>query len=290
MSGSLASATSAVHRRVRELVPDVVHAHSSWAGVYARLFPVAVPVVYEPHCYKFDDGAAPPLLRLAFREVEQLLVSRTAITVVLSPHEDALAKGLSSEGHRVFVPNVASVTPGPRHPSTDFNIGERVIMIGRISRQKDPGYFARIARVVSRQWRDVEFVWIGDGRAADRRRLENSGVHVTGWLDESSLEVELSKPAVYLHTAAYEGFPLSILDAAAFEHPILARRIDAFNGLDLPFTADEDEAAAMIVDVLSRGDTFGRAVDAARMLNKSMNAASQAQALRSLYKPFREGA
>ena len=39
----------------RQVNPDIVHAHSSWAGVYARVGVFGRPVVYEPHCFKFDD-------------------------------------------------------------------------------------------------------------------------------------------------------------------------------------------------------------------------------------------
>src|SRR5690606_15440145 len=33
---------------------DVVHAHSSWAGLYRRVLRLPVPVDYPPHCYWFE--------------------------------------------------------------------------------------------------------------------------------------------------------------------------------------------------------------------------------------------
>ena len=62
----------------RQVNPDIVHAHSSWAGVYARVGVFGRPVVYEPHCFKFDDPSLRRPVSGAFRLAERLLMARTA--------------------------------------------------------------------------------------------------------------------------------------------------------------------------------------------------------------------
>jgi hypothetical protein len=44
-----------VRRWVRELRPDIIHAHSTYAGLYVRLFvrAPAATLVYTPHAYPF---------------------------------------------------------------------------------------------------------------------------------------------------------------------------------------------------------------------------------------------
>src|SRR5688500_621544 len=41
----------ALRRLIGILQPDVVHAHSSWAGIYTRVIGAGRPVVYRRHCY-----------------------------------------------------------------------------------------------------------------------------------------------------------------------------------------------------------------------------------------------
>lgn len=286
LPSSFLGRVNSVHSRVHDLAPDVVHAHSSWAGVYARARKPEAPVVYQPHCYKFDDPDAHPLLRRFYRFAEKRLTGRTAAVAVLTPHEQRLAEGLSRTTPTRVVPNVPSI-----RPDDDALVppGPRVVMIGRLSRQKDPRHFLEVSRR-TRARIDAEFVWIGDGDESVRRELESEGVQVTGWLDRAELHAQLRVPGVYYHSARYEGFPLSILDAAAFGLPIVARRIDALEGFAISQVDDADEATERIVELLeNRDEAVAHADDERRRLLAVMTDDRQADALDALYKEVSRG-
>ena len=213
----------AVRDEVRRLRPDVVHAHSSWAGVYTRVLPVDAPVVYEPHCFKFDDPSLGPLIAAAFRTAERVLTPRTRRFGTLSPHEDALVRSLSRRALTVRIPNVPTV-PMSEKPGDLAAAARKAVMIGRIAPQKDPAFFAEVAQVLRNAPAPLEPVWVGDGDEQATALLRAAGVRVTGWLQPAQIAEELDG-AVYVHSARYEGFPLSVLDAAARHIPIVARRI-----------------------------------------------------------------
>ena len=277
---------SCVRKHTLRLRPDLVHAHSSWAGVYTRTFKLPAPVVYQPHCYKFDDPFSPSALRSFYRAAETLLSRNTAAVAVLSPHENRLAQKLSPTTPTYYVPNVPSVRPR-RSPSSDGPA--RVYMIGRLSQQKDPGHFRDVAIRV-RKSSDAEFVWIGDGDSRARQDLEANGVTVTGWLDRDGMDEWLTKPGIYYHSAGYEGFPLSILDAAAFGHPIIARKIDALADLSIPQFSNADAAAQALIRLLEGDEEHLTAARRARdeILN-SMTEMRQASALEALYREVTRG-
>lgn len=277
------SAISRVRTAVEDVQPDLVYAHSSWAGVFTRAVPLPAPVVYAPHCYKFDDVSQPSAVRAAFRLAERVLAPRAARTVVLSPHEEALARSLGPSVVTHYVPNIATLSPDARNLATGFKTGNDVIMIGRLSNQKDPTFFAEVARIVRAQRPDVAFRWIGDGEDDRRAILEDAGVEVTGWVNGEALAAELARPSLYFHTAIYEGFPLSILDAAAFEHPVAARSIPAFDGLSIPEAKAADDAAALVLDILAGGASLERATEASMLLNATMNDEAQRAALYRLF-------
>jgi glycosyltransferase involved in cell wall biosynthesis len=275
----------AVRNAIATIEPDVVHAHSSFAGVYTRILPSRVPVIYQPHCYKFDDTSTSPVSRTIYRVAERALARQTDTVVVLSAHEDQLASELRSNTRRHFVPNVATVEQqGDRWIS--FTRTNDVAMIGRLSSQKDPDYFIRVARDVVARRPETRFTWIGGGDGVDVERMQRAGVRVTGWLGEQALRAELAKPIIYFHSARYEGFPLSVLDAAAYQHPIVVRRIPAFDNANLLQVSTVEEAARTLVEVLDGGPSRALANEGSRSIAETMNPAVQRAALYELYAQY----
>lgn len=271
---------AAVRLAVNRLSPDFVHAHSSWGGLYTRLRSLGVPVIYEPHCYKFDDPTASALLRWTVRMVEARLLKQTRTTVVLSAREERLTRRLKPNARTDFVPNVASLDRNFTIDRTlPTNSRPTVVMVGRISKQKDPEFFARVAELVRQSLPGARFVWIGTG---DQACLP-SFVEVTGWVTPVELASLLDDDVVYFHSAAYEGFPVSVLDAAARGVPIIVRRIPAFEGTPLVQREGEQDVAAALVQVLRGGPLRAQALEASRLLTDAMSPGARRAALENLY-------
>ena len=52
-------AVAGLHDLVRTLRPDRVHAHSSYAGLLARVVDPGAEVLYSPHCFAFERRDLP---------------------------------------------------------------------------------------------------------------------------------------------------------------------------------------------------------------------------------------
>lgn len=270
---------------VKQLDVDIVHAHSSWAGVYTRLFSSSRPLVYEPHCFKFDDPSLSSLKRFVFRTAEKILSRNTSVFGVLTEHEKELVRGLASRIPTVVIPNVATIT---QDQFCDMELSSnriRVVMIGRLAPQKDPRFFMRtIASLRSISATPVEAVWIGDGDSVYKDELHEAGIDVTGWLESDRVADELLRSTIYLHTASYEGFPLSVLDAATAQTPIIARRIPAFEHTTLIQADTEAELASLIVEITSEPTHLDAAKTRGDELLSTMNLSQLTNALSVLYK------
>lgn len=267
---------------VRKVKPDVVHAHSSWAGFYSRVLPSKAPIIYEPHCFVFDDPQRSTLARAAYRLAESILSWNTKLTVVLSSHEQRLARGLRPRNPTRFLPNVASLENDGSKPPLSSN---RVVMIGRIVPQKDPQFFADVARLVKSRGFAAEFVWIGDGDDIElRRRLEDHNVRITGWLDKQSLGQSLLDSSIYLHSASYEGFPLSVLDAAALGLPVVVRDLSCFEETGLETIRTAPEAADKVIELLSSASEREKSVALSHEVTKTMNIDAHLSALTGIYR------
>ncbi|TAM70040.1 MAG: glycosyltransferase [Microbacteriaceae bacterium] len=214
-----------LNRVASELRPEVVHAHSSWAGLYSRVVGLPCSTIYEPHAYAFESASK--LKRGLFYLAERILATRADAVVALSPREAGLARKLNPRAKIVLVPNVATIEPPPGPAVSRLRT---VVMVGRLTPQKDPGYFSKLSRLVHERDDSIAFRWIGGGDPSLTTGLEGADVTVTGWLDDDQLRQELSTAGLYVHTALYEGFPLSVLDAASCGVPIIARAIPAFDG------------------------------------------------------------
>ncbi|MFI6881631.1 glycosyltransferase [Streptosporangium canum] len=247
----------------RETRPDIVHAHSSYAGFYVRSCP-PVPkerIIYTPHCYAFERTDVGLPIRYGFRLAEALLAPRTGVVAAVSPREAELAVRLRGGQRVVYVPNVVpDVPPAPAARGRSEFVA---ISVGRICAQKDPAFLASAARSSDPSTR---WVWIGDGDPALRRVLEDAGVVVTGWLAREQVLALLGTADVYVHTASWEGAPVSVLEAVGAGLPVVARDIPALRSLGVPdLVATPAECARAVRDLrddLRREEAGRRLADA----------------------------
>jgi glycosyltransferase involved in cell wall biosynthesis len=233
-------------RRVREVVaelrPDVVHAHSSHGGLYARLGigRFEHPLVYTPHCYAFERRDVSATARAAFRMAEALLAVNTTAFAACSRREVELSRWPTRRAPRVLVPNIAPAVPqGLRAPSPEA----LVVGGGRLSPQKDPGFFLEVIRRLRQHRPELRALWLGDdddtvaqGTVPRRRDLEAAGVAVSGWLPREATQRLLGTARVYLHSARWEGFPLMVAEAAALRVPTFVRELPSFTGVPRALT------------------------------------------------------
>jgi glycosyltransferase involved in cell wall biosynthesis len=230
--------------------PALIHAHSSKAGAYVRLAvrKSAFPVVYSPHCYAFERLDVSWELRQLFRAVEWLLSFNTTGYATCSVREADLCRWPLTQPTTVVVPNVAPVDrPVECQTARRSETGLRIAGNGRLGKQKDPIFFADAFASAARVVPNIKAVWIGDG---DRRlvdQLRERGVQVTGWLPRSAALEVLTTCDVYLHTALWEGFPISILEASAAGLPVVARDRPYLQGVDMPIVIDRPEQLAEVV-------------------------------------------
>ncbi|AXE39860.1 glycosyltransferase [Acidipropionibacterium virtanenii] len=237
-----------IERLCKKLSPSLVHAHSSYAGIYTRLSRIGVPVVYTPHCFAFErrDVAAP--VRAMLWLIERGLAVKTSVVAACSYREARLARQMSKSVE--LVPNVG------RFESVDFTrSGEephetaaRVVFLGRLSAQKDPRFAMEMVRDLRRIVADgVDAEWIGDGRQEIRHELADAGIRVSGWMDADDVSAELASCSIYVHTGAWEGFPMAILEASQLGRPIAARAIPAMERMPQDYLGDSPSQLARIV-------------------------------------------
>lgn len=260
--GGLLGFYRVVQRAVRYTRPDVVHLHSSFAGAARGFLPVGTRIVYSPHCFAFErtDVAAP--VRWGFAALEFALARRPQTTLSVSPYEAILSRSLSRSNPVVVAPNPSPLAePSAAEPgfAEPVEAPTTVTMTGRLHSQKSPELFAEVAHLC--QDDGIDFTWIGDGAGEVPDMMRASGVTVSGWRAPEEVRTLLTNSSLYLHTAAWEGGPVSAIEAASLGVPVISRSIPSMRSLGYATAGDTARELADAVRRFSRDGDYRRHVE-----------------------------
>ena len=271
-----------IRRAVRSVSPNVVHVHSSWAGFWARLALANSPLVYQPHGLASEGYGSTRSLRFIYSAVEKALAPKTEAFIALSDREHAVLSKIARGRTVHLIENTASLPEAQRDrwaPPRIPTFG----MMGRIFPQKDPEFFRQFADAYNELHPPANFVWIGDGDVRIRSELEAAGIRVTGWLSADEVARELSQLSIYVHTSLYEGYSLSILDAALVGVPILLRDVPSSAGIELAMFTSVSEAVDLAARAVGSMDRLGKLHESSAALTDGHTSAKQREQLMHIY-------
>lgn len=273
-----------LYRHIETLNPEVIHLHSTFAGVIGRILPFPRDrIVYTPHGYSFlrRDGYG---LRGFYYFVEYVLSFRTRFLAACSTDELARSRALFPNRKLVELVNISEIECQKVRPLELYSSINRptIGMLGRVCQQKGVDFFLD---VVGELGESYEFVWIGGGDATLVSRLSEAGVTVTGWLSRSAALERLSSIDLYLHCAAWDGFPISVLEAAHIGLPILLRKISPFDAENLTSYSSPHEVAEEIRSLFITPSTWKSASNAESIRNYH-SAPRLADSIDQLYSKF----
>jgi hypothetical protein len=207
---------------IGEIKPDIVHLHSSKAGILGRIACFLLfrktKVFYSPHGYSFLQTSISNNRKKAYRFIEknsQRLFGGT--TVACGDTEYVIGKKI---GKSVLIRNGIVLSSIAQHATSSINNILTIGILGRITDARNPELFNEIAILFP----EFNFVWIGDGEL--RPLLTSSNIKITGWyMDRTAALQELAKIDVYLQTSLWEGLPIALLEAMALKKPIIATNV-----------------------------------------------------------------
>jgi glycosyltransferase involved in cell wall biosynthesis len=235
--------------------PDVIHLHSSFAGLIGAVtLRGLAPTVYTPHGYSFTMNAS-PWQRSVFRTLERRVARRVGMIGAVSDAEAHLAREVVSAPRVKVVPNGIPELDPDRAPGTSHEQVAGVVAMGRTVAQRRPAEAAEILANVSQL---APVAWLGGspGHSPGEQALRDAGVAVTGWLARDDALDRLATATVYLHWTAWDGMPLSILEAMARDVVVIASDIAPNRSILGPrqVFSEKAEASAAIRRVLCDDD------------------------------------
>lgn len=193
----------------RDINPDMVHVHSSKAGVLGRLaFSKKTPVFYTPHGYSFLMSGIRKDKRFIYKLIEKVCSLRGSITIACSQGEYNEALKISKRVE--LVNNGINIITLDRYRN-DVRKTVDVVTLGRITYQKNPELFNEVAKKMPY----LKFRWIGDGEL--RNQLTAKNIEITGWLLRREALQAIQESKIFMLGSRWEGLPLALLEAMYLE-------------------------------------------------------------------------
>ena len=199
--GHLGGRTRALPGLLRARPGTVLHTHGYKAGLLGRVAArmAGVPAVSTMHSGASGGG------RVGLWNALDRATAGLGAQVVVSPAQCALH------------PRAALVPNGIALPETMAPPGLRVAFVGRMSAEKGPLAFARLARALPMQ----DFVAFGDGPLLEAARAEAGGwVAFRGGVPD--MADHWPGIGLLVMPSAYEGLPMAALEAMARGIPVAA--------------------------------------------------------------------
>ena len=239
---------------VRELRGfDLVHAHSSKAGVVARLagWSSRRPVVYTPHGFPFV-GEMREARRVFSHVVERLLAPPTAAIIGVCAFERDLARANQLHPRMLAVVHNGS-------PACDGPLKRPGLVVGTVSalrRGKGVDVFLDAVPAILAAVPGAELVIAGDGPQAAELQAHPSAKLVRWEAYRAPASNHLRELDVYVLASSWEAFPIGPLEALACGVPQVVTAVGGTREAVVPETGlligprDPGALAAAVVELL----------------------------------------
>lgn len=265
-----------VARLLRQLKPDLIHCHTSKAGIVGRAAAkaVGVPAVFTAHTWSFADGTS-RLWKLVGTPSERLAARYTAKIIAVSDSNRSLAiqQGVVPADKVITVHNGIPDTSYRARPG-DAAI-PRIVMVARFAPQKNQQLLLQALAKVDTPFH-LTFVGDGPTRAAAEQMAAELGlgqrVEFLGLRKDT--EQILAASHIFVLSTNWEGFPITILEAMRAGLPVIATDVDGVR---------EAVRHGQTGDLVPRGECQPLAESLAKLLRDSSLRARLGAAGRSLY-------
>lgn len=248
----------------KDIPHDVIHAHD-WLTMLAALEGKRYshkPVVLHMHALETDRGGLWidkrifAIEKYGMEQVDQIIAVSQYTKDNIIQHYGISPEKITVIHNGIYYDDKVRIS----REEAKKDRPKMVLFVGRITHQKGPGFFLRVAKKVLEKKHDVQFVLVGTGdllremieRTANLRIGKN--VHFTGFLDSDSVHEIYQLADVYVMPSVSEPFGLSALEAVSHDVPaVISKQSGVAEVLHHTLVADFwdiDDMAAKILALL----------------------------------------
>jgi len=233
---------------------DLVHAHSTFAGVAVRiafrLLSRHTKVIYCSHGWAFDRVAT-KYVNYFYGRIELTLSYLTDAIICISNHDYQSAKNVGISQARLILISNAISSKLPFISKVEWpDVSHRLLFIGRFDKQKGVDIFIDAMRDIGS---DV-FAYLIGCPVLDEDNITSlpANVKAIGWLPRDMVQQYILSTHVVVVPSRWEGFGLTALEAMRANKPVIASRVGGLVELVI------DGKTGFLVDPNSTSDLLNK--------------------------------
>jgi glycosyltransferase involved in cell wall biosynthesis len=206
---------------------DIIHAHSSIAGVITRIPNLFLQRIihYTPHCFSFQRKDISEVKKKFYWFVEKWLTRLTpSIILGCSESEVQIANSFGTFKNK-YMGNYVEL---PREFKDEMNhSSQRKILLGTVGRVSNQKNLPRYIEILDHLNYPFDFLWIGGNEQKKLKLSSGNLIEFTGWLTPSAAKSKLIDLDIFLLLSDWEGLPFVALEAMALKKPIMLWNFDS---------------------------------------------------------------
>lgn len=215
-----------IHQYIKKINPDVIHAHSTWAGVFVR-FPYLlkkkkVKIIYSSHGWAFLMDVS-PLKKTIYAFIERVLSFVTDKIINISQYEQdkAIQYGLNKK-KMVMIYNGVVGVKAVEGISVERMNKEKInlLFVGRIDHQKGLDIFMKT--YYQDTFTDIHLYVIGKSVLDDVQLKNDDKTTYLGWVKNEDIDAYYQACDVVIMPSRWEGFGLVAIEAMRNRKPVIA--------------------------------------------------------------------
>lgn len=218
-------------KKIRKINPDIVHTHTSKAGVIGRISALLsnsrIVLVHSYHGNIFEEYFSSVISKI-FVFIERILSRHTDLLVAISTQvKEEMLNFRIGKAKKWKVINLGiSLREIPTSSSRESTKIASLLWVGRFEEVKNPILAIETLRKMHLKY-PVHLTMVGDGTllpaATEMARADNLPVTFTGWLNDPFLKFANSD--FLFVTSKSEGFGYVLLEAALAGIPIISTEV-----------------------------------------------------------------
>lgn len=220
-------AMSAIRKAIKQIKPDVIYCHSTWAGLFVR-FPMLFEgktcrVIYNAHGWAFLRDSA-EWKRKVYAGVERILQGQADKIINVSKYEynAAIHYGLKKNNQTVIYSGI-SPEKGKVDSQVKLPLGKiNLLFVGRFDPQKGLDLLLKAFNSCQRQ--DLHLTIIGDNVVGGGVKIEKKNtdrVTFLGWIPHDKLTSYYSACDVVIMPSRWEAFGLVAIEAMKYGKAVI---------------------------------------------------------------------
>ncbi|WP_411689135.1 glycosyltransferase family 4 protein [Acinetobacter indicus] len=222
-----------IKKHLKQLKPDIVHCHSSKAGLLGRLAAKSLnlPVVFTAHGWAFTEGISPTKQKI-YAKIEKFLINFSDHIITVSEY-DRKHGFKHNVGTPELVQTIHNGVPDIKTSASEKSSSiVRLIMVARFEDPKDQYFLIQaLSKLPAHLTWQIDF--LGDGpnlqKCQELANHENLDSKIIFHGQSFKVKEFLNLADIFVLISNYEGFPLTILEAMSASLPIIASDVGGVN-------------------------------------------------------------